>query len=405
MVYMPPSPRGRTIEHVEGTPAEITSRGTAIETLGEQMLESADVLEDIATRAIEDGTQKGKAIEKLRESVGESYTVLREAGELYEPVGPVIRTYGEELAAVQPGLNGHADTCVELWTTFQSLPGSVEPRGVGGLFQPEEDSPEADAQGEEDEAKKAAYDAWETEAELFDADYDTWETAYDDAVENIGEEMAGSIKDGFWEFLDDLGEVLGWVAFAVGIVALVIGGPILAAIALGLAIAYFAVVAIQVAGGKKGWGDLGMAALGIIPLGKLAKISSLTKLAHFNKAGMKAWAKGPLSGFKGLKGLTGKPQWGGMVGTWQKKGPAAAFTELLTGSTSFRSVHRTHKQFYQGAGSALANIRNGNAVRNLALIDFGASALGTVSGHYGSLDKISGTLGFDLPDLPSIPGI
>src|SRR5690606_15939978 len=109
------------------------------------------------------------------ETIDDAYKQLREAGELYKPVGPIIKTYGDALAELKPKIDGHVDTCETLWNTYAGLPGKVDPRGTGGLFQPEEGSPEAIQQAEEDEAKKTAYDAWEGEAEDFDEDYNTWE--------------------------------------------------------------------------------------------------------------------------------------------------------------------------------------------------------------------------------------
>src|SRR5699024_194771 len=149
-------------------------------------------------------TQQGKAVTSLRESIGDSSGVLGRAADLYEPVGPVVQTYGEELEELKTSLNNHADQCQELWNTYVELPGSVEPRGVGGMFQPEEDSPEAETQADEDAAKKEAYEAWEEEARLFDKDYDAWETEFDTATDGVTDEMAGEIKDGFWTTLSDL---------------------------------------------------------------------------------------------------------------------------------------------------------------------------------------------------------
>src|SRR5699024_11563737 len=96
--------------------------------------------------------------------------VLGRAADLYEPVGPVVETYGEGLDELKTSLNNHVDECQELWNTYVELTGSVEPRGVGGMFQPEEDSPEAESQADEGAAKKEAYEAWEEEARLFDKD-------------------------------------------------------------------------------------------------------------------------------------------------------------------------------------------------------------------------------------------
>lgn len=79
------SPQGRSIVDVEGSPDDISKRGTEIKELGDKMLECASVLDDIKNNALDYGGQEGKAIDKLRESIGDSYTTLKEAGDLYQP--------------------------------------------------------------------------------------------------------------------------------------------------------------------------------------------------------------------------------------------------------------------------------------------------------------------------------
>ncbi|MTE24451.1 hypothetical protein [Microbacterium sp. ZXX196] len=269
---MDSSPRGRSIEKIEGNPFAIEQRGNAIASLGEKMSESATVLEVISTRA--EGGQ-GKAIDKLRETIGDSYATLREAGDLYTPVGPVIAAYGVALADVKYALNGTVDECEGLWQTYDSLPGSVDPRGTGGLFQPDEGSPEAQAQAEEDQAKKNAYEAWEAEAEAFDGYYDTWEEAFDTAVSGITDEMAGEIEDGGWRtFFKVFGDVLGWVGLAVGIVALFVGGPVIAIIAAVVSVAALVVAIVQAVDphNKAGWGGVAWALVDFVPFGKLGRL-------------------------------------------------------------------------------------------------------------------------------------
>lgn len=396
-MYMPPSPAGRQIEHVEGDASEIIDRGKAITTLGGQMRSSADVLKAIETRASD---QQGKAIDSLQESIGDSYKVLYEAADLYEPVGPVIQTYGEALEEIKPKIDGHADECETLWTTYVNTDGQIPPRGSGGFGQPDEDSDEAKQNEDEDEAKQAAYDAWKTEAGYFDTDYDTWEEAFDTAVEDIGDEMAGEIKDSFWDNWGDfITEFLSWASLVLGIAALIIGGPIIAALAALAALAYLAVTIYEYTQGNKSLLDVGLAALGVLPVGKLA---NLTKVLHFTKPAMKAAGKGGLGNFGKLKGLFSKPALGdGLLKTFKNKGTSAGLKQLFTGSPSFKSVYRTHKAFHEGPGAALALVRNGSAVRNLAVIDYSLTFASNALGHYGRLSSVTQLT--PLPDLPKAP--
>ncbi|QOR71292.1 hypothetical protein IM660_03025 [Ruania alkalisoli] len=393
---MPLSPRYRTIQHVEGSPQEIISRGTDIETLGGQMRESAGVLESIKNRATD---QQGKAVDALRESIGDSYSVLYEAADLYEPVGPVIRGYGEALESIKPKIDGHADTCETLWSTFYNLPpvGSMRiPRGAGGWGQPDEGSPEAEQQADEDAAKQEAYENWEAEAIAFDNDYDTWEEAYDDAVQGIGEEMADSIKDSFWDNWGDfIKGFLSWASLILGIAALIIGGPILAALALVAGLAYLAVTIYEYSeGDATGW-DIALAALGVLPVGKLA---NLTKGLHFNKAAFQAMGKGMLGNFGKLSGPAFRIADDSLIGLWRSGGARAGITKLLTGGKGFDDVWASHRAFYQVDDAA----RYMNSVRNLAGIDFGLSTVGNLLGHYGRGASVTQLT--PLPDLPKTPG-
>lgn len=317
---------------VDGDPHTIIARGGKIRELGRMMRQSAEVLESIKTSACD---QQGQAIEELRESIGDSHATLAQAAELYEPVGPVICAYGQELSDLQPLINKRAEGCRELWTTYRSLPGSVEPRGVGGWFEPDEGSDEAEQQAEEDEAKKEAHDAWKEEAKYFDNDCDTWEQAFDDAVSGISEEMSDTIEDGAWRsFLDGLSTALGWAGLIVGVAALIIGGPILAAMALVIGALSLAVVIAQaVQGDKNGW-DIGIAALGVLPVGKLGKFGKI-----FQGRG-KDWAKNDVfSSFTDLKKLKTSPrEMDGLASVFKNNGASEGFKKLLTGSTTQENV-------------------------------------------------------------------
>ncbi|WP_143143757.1 hypothetical protein [Agrococcus sp. Marseille-P2731] len=274
MTWMDPSPKGRPIITVEGDPAAIKLRGTEIEELGTMMTNSATILKGLA-----DGTDglEGKAADKLREGVGDVHGTLKEAGELYTPTGPVVHAYGVALEADQPAINGHVANCETLWQTYLSLPGSVEARGTGGWGEPEADSPEAEAQAAEDEAKQQAYDAWLTEATRFDTDYDSWETAFETAANDVGDALAGKIEDSFWDDLDGFVagalKVLAVVGLVLAVVGLVIGGPILAALAAIVAVATLALTIYQYCRGDASKLDLALAIVGVIPFGSLGKLA------------------------------------------------------------------------------------------------------------------------------------
>ncbi|WP_022918317.1 hypothetical protein [Ruania albidiflava] len=387
---MPLSPKGREIKYVEGSPSEIESRGATIKSLGDQMIESAELLEKVKSRALDGESQKGKAIEKLRESIGDSHEILKQAGELYQPVGPVIETYGNKLAVAQILIEVYVDQAESRWETFASLPGYVDPRGTGGIFQPEEGSEEAEQNAEEDAAKKAAYEEWEESAENFDRWYgdpgneDSWEVIFEEAVDGITEEMADKIKDSFW---DAIGDFLSIAALVLGVVALFVGGWVIAAIALAVAVAYLAVTIIQYNLGEKSGMDIFFAALGVLPVGKL---SNMTKLLHGSR-GLKAFGNGALGKFADLKRANGLQKLDGKffkekAFTFNGKG---GFKKAAMGSEGPKAVHREHMKLYFGPGGREAFIGGQNAIRNLSRVDFGLQFAGNISTWSGRVGSVT----------------
>jgi len=270
----PNSPRGRRIGHLEGDAATIVRRGTEIERLGEDMLDSAATL-----RAIADGAsgQRGLAVEKLQDVVGDVHEELKRAGDMYRPTGPVVRAYGEALAEVKPRLDRRADAADEAWGDFARTPGFLDGERPAWNA-PEADSPEAEAQADADRAKQAAYDAWLEEANAFDAEYDTWEAAFERAASNVGEVLDGAIEDGFWDKVDGFVagtlEVLKWVGLALAIAAIIVGGPLIAALSAIVAIATLALTIYQKVRGDTGWKEVILATIGVIPFGSLGKVGT-----------------------------------------------------------------------------------------------------------------------------------
>ncbi|QTX05518.1 hypothetical protein [Agromyces archimandritae] len=281
---MQQSPRRRDIETVAGTPGTIIRRGDQIETLGTEMIDSAELLQRIADGA--DG-QKGLAVDELQDVVGDVYRELKRAGEMYKPTGPVVADYGRVLEDVQPKIKGHVDNCEEYWNAYLALPGFLEGnRPSWGA--PEPDSPEADAAADDDRDKQAAYDRWEAEAELFDEDYDTWEDAFEQAADRVGTILDGKIEDGFWDKVDGFVagalEVLKWVGLALLVASIIIGGPLITALVAIVSIATLALTIYQKIRGDAGWKEVIIAAIAVIPFGSLGK--SWTGIADDALGGM-----------------------------------------------------------------------------------------------------------------------
>src|SRR5699024_410213 len=224
------SPRGRLIDYLEGDPEVIVARGQQISDVGEAMAESAHWLEKIKDEAAE---QQGKAIDTLRETIKDSSATLKKAADLYEPVGPVLKGYGEQLEGLQVTINELVDECRDL---AADVPAVVPAEG--------DDDPEA-------EQGRQAHADWHDKAEMFDTAYDEWEDAFEKAANGITDEMAGTIEDSGWrEFWDIAGKVLEVAGLIVAVLAIVIGGPMLfwAALLVG-------VLAVIVASAQASYGD------------------------------------------------------------------------------------------------------------------------------------------------------
>lgn len=267
-MWMENSPRGRVIEPLDGDGDEIKRHGRRIRSIGNQMLASADVLEELA--AGEDG-QKGQAIDKIREIVGDTYTQLRRAGNMYQPTGPVLIAYGAEVDRLKPLIAGVVADCESSWTAYYGAPGDRN----GRLFPPS-DPDEAETAAEEDEEKARLYAAFRADGRQFDQYYDDWSEAFDEAVTGIGDVLDVSIKDGFWDnvdgFVAGVLEVLSVVGLIVAIAGIIIGGPLFALIGAVIGVVTLALTAYQYFRGDTGLTQLIIAVIGVIPIGKLGKL-------------------------------------------------------------------------------------------------------------------------------------
>ncbi|SBS73671.1 hypothetical protein [uncultured Microbacterium sp.] len=259
------SPGGRRIEELEGEAATIIRRGRRIESIGRQMIQSADVLEDL----VDGDDQRGKAIDKIREIVGDTYVELRRAGRMYEPTGPVLIDYGQAVGEVQPLIRIAVSACEQAWVDYAAAPS--HPTALLDMV------PDlAESRREDNERKDELYDDWVLEARAFDRHYDTWEDAFDAAVTGIGEVLEGAIEDSFWDDLDGVVavvlEVLGWVSLVIAIAGIIIGGPIFALIGAVLGVVTLLLTAYQVLRQDAGADKLIIAIIGVIPFGKVGKL-------------------------------------------------------------------------------------------------------------------------------------
>lgn len=354
------SPKGRSIEVVTGNPGDIDARGAAIKALGQHMLTSADTLEGLATGA---DCQAGESIEKLRESVGEVYLELRLAGKRYKPSGEALIAYARALDDVKTRMNVTVPGCVSAWNIYQtkqaasaqkdqtahSVRNRLELDYLGPDFLNNRDQLEAAAEAAEAAAGAAAAVASEAHndfislANTFDGQYDDWSVAFDTAASALEDATDGGVSDGpgdyFNRALDIALVVLQYAGMVLAVLAFVVGGPILVALAAIVAIVTLVVTIVAMARKRADGVDLAFAIIGVIPFGSLAKFGG----------GFKAGALGMLDDMVG--GL----------------GTAAGRGAFKTAVVNFKSTFETARVFGQGwAGAGGTALRGSSTMDDLA---------------------------------------
>jgi hypothetical protein len=298
------SPKGRPVEVVEGDGDGVRDRGQQIINLGAAMSEA----ESLLTRLVDNGADmEGKAVDKLRELSGEVNVALGRAAELYEAVGPYVRDYGDELAAVKSLMNQTVPDADTYWLQYQQKLSEWQSAQMAPVPHPE-DTDEVGADGKTDAErthanavdtaegdKDAAYTLWKGAADDFDDQYDRWETAFDAAVAGVRSSNANAIKDSWRDnldgFVDFALDVLAIAGVVLAVLALVVGGPIIGLLALAVGVLTLAGTLWQYSRGDAELWEVGLAVLGVIPFGAFGEFAS----GGF-KAGMRAWAGFPRGG-------------------------------------------------------------------------------------------------------------
>lgn len=396
---MDQSPKGRDIETLYGDAEAIIARGKQIKTLGDRMISSADML-----KKLKDGAtgQKGLAVEKLQDKVGDCYEDLHKAGERYQPTGPVLIEYGTELASTQPLIKTDVSNCEELWATYQAKSGAADDADPGfrlpDLTPPTDE--EKTARDKEDKAFAAAkaeaqqaYDAWKEEAERFDTHYDTWEEAFDKAADGVGDATHGNISDGFWDnvdgFVAGVMKVLSIAGIILGILAIIVGGPLIGALAAIVAVATLALTIYQKVRGDASWGDLALAVVGVIPIGKLgvffkdgAKFSTalktVAKESPLNLGKQFSTVIGESSTIFGAASRGFTRGGGGFAGLWRG---ARGMAKQMNGDGTFTITN------------AIARAVTGKSTKEIAKVDFG-DPFEVYDLYKGTVDAVKGLPGY-----------
>lgn len=235
-VNWPSTPGGNEIEQVSLSPGEVVSTANDMITIASRMKSAATTLQELANS---DDGQQGKAVEKLRDSVGETWEILGDAGELYYDTADAIRTYGwaiGDVGGIAEALAAAYTDADEKWASYAGADGDLHGDTTAD---PDDDDPNAEADAADNKAKYDAFQAWMNAANHWDQQYDDWETAWNAAVSAIETAQEHGPKDGWSEWFGDFLEIayivltIAAIIIAVVIIActFVFTGPIFAAIA------------------------------------------------------------------------------------------------------------------------------------------------------------------------------
>lgn len=250
-VNWPSTPGGNEIEQVSMSPGEVVSTANDMIEIASRMKAAAVTLQELANS---DDGQQGKAVEKLRDSVGDTWQILGEAGEMYYHTADAIRTYGGAIGDVDgiaEALSSAFLDAEEKWSTYSTTEGDLYGDVTADA---DDDDPNAESDASDNKAKYDAFQAWMNAADHWDQQYDDWETAWNAAVSQIENAHEHGPKDGWNEWFGDFLEiaylVLTIAAVVLAVVFIVctfwITGPIAAAIA-GIAATVGAIVGIATA--------------------------------------------------------------------------------------------------------------------------------------------------------------
>lgn len=289
--HMPHTDGGRCVEEIAGSPATIRERSVEITELAELMKRAARTLELFA-----DGTVgKGESFAAIREQAGEVHDDLSVAADRYLPSGEALATYASALTTAQNATGWRVSGAEREWIEVQERSRALL------TAQNEQDAFDSDAErlpdgeemagsrpsvGYEQSQFDSAVADWEAYWGGYDEPTETFELAYNAAVTSLADVNKNGVSDGFWDDMMPFVELMLDVLFVLGIALLVVAffvtGPL--ALLAGVLATVAGVLSLlgelaKMAAGRGDWTSVALAAVGIIPFGKLAKLGNLAEFA------------------------------------------------------------------------------------------------------------------------------
>ncbi|KRB36723.1 hypothetical protein [Microbacterium sp. Root180] len=275
--------RQHRVHVIEGDAQGIIDRGREISRLGRQMIGAAGVLRAIADGA---GEERGRSIERIRDEVGDAHEELALAGERYKPTGTAMTTYGHALDGVQSKLRPLVLEIEQAKRQLEAKMSAAQDAQETAEDSSDYDPTDSTAQGTHEtdrwQAREAGIAAGNAKIHFdgllddFDDQWNAWDEAYDTALNAIEDATEGNVSDSWTDNIADIVQVIVDVVTVIGLVvtiaALVIGGPILALIAVALAVVVLLGTLLLYDAGRASGGDLAWAIVGVLPFGRLGSL-------------------------------------------------------------------------------------------------------------------------------------
>ncbi|MFT4157365.1 MAG: hypothetical protein QM630_05470 [Microbacterium sp.] len=272
------SPGGHQIQVVSGDPVAIKVRGTQISDLAANMRNSATLMRNL----VENGAEMtGDAIDKLAALSKEVYGDLARGGDLYAAVALYIIGYARNLEASQSSMTTIIEDLCDRWDEYRRMADAAD---AASFERPEyptgddaaDETLRKQAEQERDEAAKAASDradaaraAWDDRAREYDIEWDSWHSAFTSAAQGIRDDMQGKIEDSWNDdlggFLDFMADVLAVAGIILAVLSIIVGGPLIAALAGIVAVLTLAVALTRAIRGEGSWVDVVFGVIGVIP--------------------------------------------------------------------------------------------------------------------------------------------
>ncbi len=402
---------------LEGNAIDILTRGDQLKNLATTMESTATQLKNIGDSSV----HKSKGTDKLAEMANETYADLADAATRYRGTGAALSTYGAALETAQAWLQANLDDVEAAERAYQAAQAdksdadSAEATATAQAAASDDEAvigAAARAGSAADEAAvalAAATTARTEQWQAFDSVFIAWSDAYDAAVDGIESaiESAGN-NDGFWEFVDNLLEVIAVVLVVLSIIALVIGAPLtglLAGVIFALAAASFLLTALKFAYGRASLSDLAWSAVGLLPFG-VGKILSrgvptLGSVVQGGRGVVTAAIRGGLPRFSLVRPTTWTSPLQSLfapVRSWLALPRPGMFTN------PFSAIRLGGAETAQ-VSTFLQTMRNSSWASNPAVQQFISSTAGSMPGGIRQMANVLSWTGFSVVDGLGLAGL